>query len=62
MTGFVSAEGLGGNPDNLHFNSKAVYEFGLRYFSQFEKLRNPEKVFVEKPDMDDAFRTEMELL
>lgn len=34
---FVSAEGLGSNPDNLHFNSKALKEFGVRYFIQFQK-------------------------
>ena len=31
MTGFVSAQGLTSNPDNLHFNSASLYEFGLRY-------------------------------
>jgi len=35
---FVSAEGLGANPDNLHFNSKALKEFGVRYFNQFQKI------------------------
>ena len=29
---FVSAEGLSGNPDNLHFSAKAQAELGLRYF------------------------------
>ncbi|MBE6947615.1 MAG: sialate O-acetylesterase [Ruminococcaceae bacterium] len=62
MTGFVSAEGLGANPDNLHFNAKALYEFGIRYFDEFEKLRDPNKVFTEKADMEDAIRTEMEKL
>ena len=62
MTGFVSAEGLGANPDNLHFNAKALYEFGLRYFEVFETLRNPHKVFTEKTAPDDAVRTEMEML
>lgn len=36
--GFVSAKGLGANPDNLHFNAKSLYEFGLRYFDEFEKF------------------------
>ncbi len=62
MTGFVSAEGLGANPDNLHFSAKALYDFGLRYFDVFETLRNPHKVFTEKSAPDDAVRTEMELL
>ncbi len=61
-TGFVSAEGLGANADNLHFNSEALYEFGLRYFEEFEKLRDPNKVFLEKSHPDDALRTELEKL
>jgi len=62
MTGFVSAKGLGSNPDKLHFHSKALYEFGLRYFDEFERLRNPNKIFAEKAVMDDAVRSSMELL
>lgn len=62
MTGFVSACGLAGKKDNLHFTTASLYEFGLRYFDIFEKLRDPGKVFVEKPHPDDAVRTEMELL
>ncbi|MBR5870753.1 MAG: sialate O-acetylesterase [Clostridia bacterium] len=33
--GFVSAVGLGANEDNIHFNSDALYTFGLRYFDAF---------------------------
>ncbi len=62
MSGFVSAEGLEANPDNLHFCAKALREFGLRYYEEFKKLEDPCKIFVDKPDMDDALRTEMELL
>ena len=62
MTGFVSAEGLGAKPDNLHFNAKALHEFGLRYFEEFEKYRDENKIFVEKPCEDDALRTKMEEL
>ena len=62
MAGFVSAEGLQSNPDNLHFSSKALREFGLRYYEEFKKLEVADKIFVDKPDMDDALRTEMELL
>ena len=62
MVGFVSAEGLKSNPDNLHFNAEALYEFGIRYFNEFEQKRNPDKIFEEKPNMDDALRTDMELL
>ncbi len=60
--GFVSAEGLGANPDNLHFNAKALHEFGLRYFEKFEELRDPDKIFEEKPSAQNAIRSAMELL
>ncbi len=60
--GYVSAEGLTPNPDVLHFNAKSLHEFGLRYFTVFEKLRDPNKVFPEMPCEDDAVRTAMELL
>ena len=62
MTGYVSSENLGANPDNLHFNAKALHEFGLRYFAEFEKYRDPNKIFTEKCAMDDAIRTELEKL
>ena len=62
MTGFVSAEGLTSNADNLHFNAKSLREFGLRYYDVFEKYEDKNKIFEEKSDMDSAIRTEMELL
>lgn len=62
MTGFVSAEGLGSNPDKLHFSAGALREFGLRYYEQFRKLEDPKKIFTEKPDPDDAIRTDLEHL
>ncbi len=62
MTGFVSAEGLGANPDNLHFNAAALREFGLRYYEEFKKLENKDKLFTEKQGEDYALRTAMELL
>lgn len=62
MTGFVSAQGLAPNPDNLHFSAKALHEFGLRYFREFERLYDRNKVFEEKPDPDMALRTELEAL
>lgn len=62
MTGYVSAKGLGANPDNLHFNAKSLYEFGLRYFEEFDKIRDVKKVFPEKYSEDDAVRTALELL
>lgn len=62
MTGFVSAEGLGAKPDNLHFNSKALREFGLRYYREFKKLEKKDREFAEKPEADAAIRNSMELL
>ena len=62
MAGYVPADGLTANADNLHFNAKSLREFGLRYYKEFSKLEDKHKVFEEKRDMDDAFRTELELL
>ena len=62
MTGFASAKGLNCKDDNLHFNTASLYEFGKRYFEEFEKYVDKNKVFVEKPCEDDALRSEMELL
>lgn len=39
--GLVSAKGLTANPDLLHFNADSLYEFGLRYFREFEKMEKP---------------------
>lgn len=61
-TGFVSAEGLGANPDNLHFSAKALREFGVRYYDEFKKLEDKNKVFAEKVSADAAIRTEIENL
>ena len=62
MTGFASAKGLGANPDNLHFSAPALREFGLRYYEQFLKLEDKNKVFEEKPDELSAIRSTMEYL
>ena len=62
MTGFVSAEGLTGKADNLHFNSVSLREFGTRYYNVFKQLENPNKIFEEKPLADAAIRSEIELL
>ena len=60
--GYVSARGLTANPDNLHFNSKSLYEFGLRYYSAFEKLEKKDKIFTEKGSNLDYGYTRMEQL
>lgn len=62
MTGFVSAKGLTSNPDNLHFCSAALREFGLRYYNVFMTLENKDKVFTEKGDTFAAARTKLEML
>jgi len=62
MTGFVSAEGLTANPDNLHFNARSLYEFGLRYFEVFESIQTNRNSSPEKNIISDTKRTEMELL
>ena len=62
MTGFVSAKGLGSNPDNLHFSATALREFGLRYYDEFLKLEDKNKVFVEKSTPDQAIRNDLESL
>ncbi|MBE7027006.1 MAG: sialate O-acetylesterase [Ruminococcaceae bacterium] len=61
MTGFVSAQGLLPNPDNLHFNAQALYEFGLRYFDEYEKFVKKDRCISETGDKDSA-RTAMEML
>ncbi len=35
----VSAEGLGANSDNVHFNRDALIEFGKRYYEAYDTLR-----------------------
>jgi hypothetical protein len=60
-TVFVPADGLTGKEDNVHFNAKSLYEFGLRYFESFEKVRDEKKVFVEKSE-EDTVRSAMEKL
>lgn len=62
MTGFVSAEGLNANPDNLHFSATALRKFGVRYYNEFLKLEDKNKVFSEKTSADYAIRTQIELL
>jgi hypothetical protein len=58
----ASAEGLKDNGDSLHFNNKSLLEFGLRYYDAFKTVEIKDRVFDEKSKMDDAIRTEMELL
>ena len=62
MVGYVSAKGLPGRPDNLHFNAPALRTFGLRYYEAFKALEKKDKIFIEKPREDDALRTALDSL
>lgn len=56
---FVPSDGLTSNPDNLHFNTESLREFGRRYFDAYAK-ENPEFVAkindldIEADDITDA--------
>ena len=58
---FVSAEGLPSNPDNLHFCAAALEQFGIRYYTAFQKIA-PAADDVTEPLLDDSHRSEMEAL
>ena len=62
--GFVSAEGLGSNDDVLHFNSKALREFGVRYYEGYKALvgRIDAEEKEAKIAIGGAASTKMELL
>lgn len=60
--GFASAEGLGCNPDYMHFNAKALREFGLRYYNVFRTLENKDKVFHAIEDGSARVQSYIELL
>ena len=62
MIEYVSVNGLTANPDNLHFNSKSLYEFGLRYYEAFKRIEVKDRVFKEKMSEDEIIRTAMESL
>jgi len=62
LVGFASAKGLTSNPDNLHFNAQSLYEFGIRYFEEFEKLNRRTNTVGKNNLKEDLLRSEMELL
>ena len=62
MMGYVPAEGLGSNPDKMHFSATALREFGVRYYNEFKKLEDKNKIFEEKSTPDQAIRTGLEHL
>ena len=59
---FASAKGLGSNPDNLHFNAKALDEFGLRYYEEYKKIKTPTEQYQTLNSDFDTKRTAMEQL
>lgn len=62
FVGLASAKGLGANPDELHFNAEALYDFGLRYLDVFEAV-NAQCSEVKIANIaEDTKRSEMELL
>lgn len=60
MIGFVSAEGLTANPDNLHFSAKSLRIFGERYYKEFLKHEDKNKVYHKKLSTDSMIRNELE--
>ena len=60
LIGFAPADGLTSNDDMLHFNSKSLYEFGIRYFEEYKKL--VPMINIASTSNVDEKRTEMELL
>lgn len=61
-TAFVPATGLGSNPDLLHFSAVALYEFGQRYFAEYEKLIQNRAPIQSPVTESDTLRSEIELL
>lgn len=59
--GFVSAEGLSANPDNLHFCAEALLEFGLRYYDAWRPFANRVACSADAQD-EDCERSAIELL
>lgn len=47
--------------DNAVFNAKSLYEFGIRYFKEYENFEMGERI-KEHSDYNDEFRTKMEML
>ena len=62
MTRYVSAEGLGSNPDKLHFSAESLREFGVRYYNEYVKAKDKNKVFIEKSAPNHVIRNDIENL
>ncbi len=62
LIGFAPATGLGGNPDNMHFSAKALREFGLRYYEEFCRLEQKDKIFEDRNTFDSGIVNAHEVL
>lgn len=62
LVGFASATGLAPNPDNIHFNSSSLREFGLRYYEEYKKFGYDAKLNACDTFIDDSKRSAIELL
>ena len=51
---FVSAAGLGCNPDLLHLNAKSQRKFGLRYYEAFRERRDVEGAVQGEEEQEQA--------
>lgn len=60
MTGYVDAAGLTSNADFLHFNAASLREFGVRYYREFSKLEDRNRVFSTRDGA--TVRTELDHL
>ena len=60
--GFVPADGLRPNPDNLHFSARALREFGMRDYEEFLKPENKGAAVPEKSADDAKAKRAMEAL
>ena len=59
---FAPAEGLGSNPDKLHFSAKAQMEFGIRYYKAYETLAPKAETPHQEPPTEATERSAIELL
>ena len=62
FTAFVSAKGLLSNPDCVHFSSESLREFGVRYYREFLKLENKDRIFEERTTKDAIIKSGLENL
>lgn len=62
LIGYAPADGLGSNPDLLHFSAVALREFGERYYEVFLTLEDKNRVFEDRNTFDSGIKTEIENL